>query len=217
MGEEMKIRKYRELYLGRIFLAFIISTIVFVLFFIFAYSISYLNYQKISSQSGIIENSIVNFEETLGDFECNNELLIDASERFDDAAQKLNLLEKRFGKQDRRVLELKERYSELEYRHFLITKKFNLECNTSYITVFFFYSNRNDDKEEESERMGFILTAFERREAEKIMIYALDFDLNIGLINGLKEQYNVTRAPFVVINEKDIVYVRHINELEKYL
>ncbi|MEK6824600.1 MAG: hypothetical protein AABY02_01980, partial [Nanoarchaeota archaeon] len=212
---ESEVKKEREMYLGRIFLAFIISTAVFVMFFVFAYSVSYLNYQKLSKQANVLDNSIKELGGAFENFSCDGRMLIKASETFDDAAQKLNLLEKRFGKSDERVLELKKRYSELEYRHFKITKKFNEECGSGYVIVFFFYSNRDQGKEDESERMGYILTAFEREDADKIMIYALDFDLKTALIDSLKGEYNITRPPMIVVNEKDVFYVRNLRELEK--
>jgi|SRR3989338_7502096 len=206
----------RELYLSRYIASFIISTFVFLMFFLIANSVSYLNYREISSENNLILQSISHFDGVLSEFTCNEGLLIDSSDKLDRVASKLTLLEKRFGKKDSRVLEQKKLYSELEYRHFNIVEKFNSVCNNSYVTVLFFYSNLND-RESESERMGFILTAFEREDADNVMIYSFDYDLNTSVTASLVMTYNVTRVPVAIVNGRDALYVRNIRELERYL
>ena len=206
----------REFLLTRYIAAFLIATFAFIMFFIFGNAISYINYQSISQEQGLIEQSIESIDKALLDFSCNPDLLVESSEKLDNVASKLTLLEKRFGKRDERVLEQKKLYSELEYRHLNLTRGFNEQCGSSYVMVIFFYSNLNGAKESESERMGYILTAFERRQAERIMIYSFDYDLDYELIKQLIARYGVASAPIVIV-DNDSIYVRNIDELEKYI
>lgn len=205
----------RELFGRRILAAFLLSSFLFTLIFIGAYGVSYWNYQSLSHQTNILEDSITKLDSIIARFDCDDSLLISSSDIFEQAAFRLTLLEKRFGKNDARVLKQKELYTELQYRHFLITKKFNDQCNSSFFPLFFFYSNVGD-LEEESERMGFILTAFEREDAERIVIYSFDFNLDSSVISLLRQTHNVTRAPYVVVNEKNGLYVRSIEDLASY-
>lgn len=206
----------RELFGRRILAAFFISSFLFAAIFIGAYGISYWNYQRLSYQTNILENSVGRLDGIIARFECDDSLLISSSDIFEEAAFRLTLLEKRFGKNDVRVLEQKKLYTELQYRHFLITKKFNDQCNGSFLPLFFFYSNL-EDREEESERMGFVLTTFERQDAERIVIYSFDFNLDSSIISLLRQNHNITRAPYVVVNEQEGLYVRSIEDLTPYV
>ena len=206
----------REPYLERALASFILATIMFIGFFAAAYSVSYINYQIISSQNTLILASITELDKVLAEFKCEQELLVSSSERLDEVASKITLLEKRFGKKDSRVLEQKKLYSELEYRHYQITLNFNGACDSSYVTALFFYSNINGLEEFQSERMGFILTAFEREDADRVMIYSFDYDLESETIASLVKEYNITEVPSVVVDNK-VIYVRNLRDVEPYL
>jgi hypothetical protein len=206
----------REFFAWRLMVSFLLATLVFILFFAFAYLISYINYQQLTSQNNLIEKTVSEFDGVLANFTCDDAKLLEASGKLDTVADKLTLLEKRFGKQDKRVLEQKKIYSELEYRHFKITERFNKECNGTYVRVLFFYSNIGSIKESESDRVGFILTAFERENADRVMIYSFDFDLNSSVIKNITEYYHVTSVPRVVIGN-DQFYPKRIDQLEQYV
>ncbi|MFH1290566.1 MAG: hypothetical protein ABIH92_04100 [Nanoarchaeota archaeon] len=206
----------RGYYLKKLFIAFILTNIIFLAIIIISFSVSYLNYQQISEQS----NTISTYLEELDSFSqfsnCENEVLIKASERLDEVGVKIGLLENRFGKNDPRVLEQKEFYSELELKHFNIVKRLESECGNDFITVLFFYTNTKPF-DEESENMGFIISTFKNEDPRKIMVYSFDFNLDADVINDLKETYQVNGAPIALVNERATVYVRNINDLKEYL
>jgi len=147
---------------------------------------------------------------------CSTSFVYEASVRLDDAGARIGLLEIRIGKDDKRVLEQKKIYSEIELKHFEIVKFLRDKCNADYLPVLFFYSN-SDEFKDASESMGYILGAFKNENGNKIMIYSFDVDLDSDSIGLLREEYNVTKVPVAVVNEKVLIYPTNIRELEVYL
>jgi hypothetical protein len=203
--------------IGRYIWAFLIASAAFVIFFAFAQGISYLSYQSLDRHTDLIASSVGQFEDVLANFECDPSLHVEASSRFDLIASKLNLLEKRFGKNDARLVGVKMNYSDLEYRHFLITERFNSECNSNFTSIFFFYSNRNSRIQGQSERMGFILTTLQRTHSNEVIIYSFDADLNSSLIVDLKEEYDIEEVPSIVVNGGEPFVPKDLDELERFL
>ncbi len=200
----------------RILVSFLFANIVFILLFLIANSVSYLNYQSIVDQNNFIEESILDLEGYLKDFICEGEILFDASRKLDDVGVRLGILEQRFGKNDKRVLEQKKFYSILEQKHFEIIKKFDENCDQNFMTILFFYSNM-EDLEEESEGFSYILESFKRKNPDKIMIYSFDYNLDFELIDELKGKYEIVSAPLIVVDEGEPFYLKNIDELVVYL
>ena len=205
-------RDFERPVLIRLFWAFLIATLVFTGIFLFAYSVSYLNYQYIANQNNLIEESIIEIEKYLEE-DCNASLVLQASEKLDVVGVRLDMLEKKFGKTDYRVLEQKKLYSVLEKRHFDIIQKFNENCGANYSTVFFFYSNL-EGYETRNDRVAYILRSLKGLYPDKIMVYSFDYDLDYELINELKEEYGVNSIPSVVFNEGEPFSLENIKQIE---
>lgn len=202
---------------GRYIWAFLIASVAFVIFFAFAYGISYLSYESLGEHTGLIAGSVEQFEDVLANFTCDPSVHLEASSRFDLIASKLSLLEKRFGKNDERLINVKMNYSALEYRHFLITERFNRECDSDFTTIFFFYSNGNGGLQGKSDRMGFILTTLQRIYPDEVMIYSFDANLNSTLIQNLKTTSGVDTVPVVVVNGGEPFAPLDLEDVERYL
>lgn len=202
-------------YFLRAFAAFLVANIIFIDLFFLSYSVSYANYQIIKRNNNEIEDSIAYVDKLLNFSICDSNLLIQASTKLDVIGSKLGLLEERFGKKDSRVLEQKAFYSELEYKHFQLIKKLNENCNGNFITLLFFYSNEGG-LEDRSNSMAFILGPFKNKNPEKIMIYSFDYNLKYQIISDLKDYYNISDVPVVIVNEKNKVYVNHIDDLNNF-
>jgi len=205
----------REPYLGRIILAFVIATVIFVSVFIIAYGVSYLNYQSISRRNNLIGTYIAELDSVLEENSCSDEILFEASGKLDEVGARLDLLEKRFGKTDVRVLEQKKLYSDLEIKHINIIKAFNEECGRNFTLLFFFYSNLGS-RRDRSERIGLVLGYFKRKNPEA-MVYSFDYDLDYPSVNALKNRYDLPSVPIVVVNEKDVVNVNSVEDLYPYV
>ncbi len=200
----------------RIILAFFIATFVFVGIFLIANSIPYLNYQTIINQNNIIQQSINESRNHLMNFVCETEILLEVSDKLGDVGTRLEVLEKRFGKEDWRVLEEKKKYSLLEYEHFEYIKKFSEDCDKEFITILFFYSNFGV-LEGRSEGVSYILDSLRKKYSGKVMVYSFDYNLDLDLINELKEKYQVDSAPKIVVNEEKVFYLENIEELEYFM
>lgn len=208
--------KKRPEYLKSLILAFIIGTTLFIAIFGIANYVSYSAYQRTSTQTNIIERQIGELSDFLNESNCENDLLFESSRRLDDAGSKIGLIEREFGKNDKRVLEQKKLYTELEYNHFKIVKKINERCREDYDIIFFFYSNKKD-YEDSSEEMGYILTIFKMQNPEKTMVYSFDYELESEIISKLKEDYLISDVPLVIINENVTLKIKNIGDLNKYL
>ncbi len=209
--------QHRPIFINRILLAWLITTVLFILIFSFAYSVSYLNYRSIEEESNLIEHYINDLDLIASEGNsCNDTLLFDASQKLDTVGSKLALLETRFGNDDPRVLEQKRRYSELEMKHFELVKQIDVNCERDFLTILFFYSNGREDGDN-SEQVGFILSTFKNQDSDKIMVYSFDYNLDADAVRNLANRYGVESAPVVIVNERDYLQVSNIRELEKYL
>ncbi len=210
----------KKSYLLKYIIAFLISIVIFILIFVLAYSVSYLNYQRISYESNIIKDNIILLDELALQFEdefnCNNKILFESSERLDFVGNQIYTLESRLGNNDLRVLEQKKLYTQLEIQHFNIIRKLKLKCDGNFITVLFFYSNEKEYIEE-SEKTGFILNSFKKDDPNRIMIYSFDYNLDIDILHNIKLNYNITKAPIILINEVDLIHLNDVDELIQYL
>lgn len=206
----------RNLFLRRLLLSFFIATFLFVVLFSLARTASYWSYERLRDHTNELALSVEALEKARASFSCNSSLLLTSSNLFDRAATKLTLLEKRFGKADERVLEQKRIYSNLQYAHYLLARQFMTECSSDLRLFFFFYSNRNGMLQAESERMGFILTAFERGDPHSVIIYSFDKDLSSPVVDVLLEQYAISSVPIVVTPNGSLVSVTSLSDLNLY-
>ncbi len=98
---------------------------------------------------------------------------------------------------------LKERYFILNLRLWLYMRKLREECNYDVSTILFFYTSAK--RCEDCIAQGIVLNQLKKDNPEKYMIFALDVDSNLGIINSLKIYFNVTKLPTLVINENQKV------------
>ncbi len=208
------VKRFERPVIIRLILSLMIAIIVFSGIFLLANSISYLNYKSIGSQNNLIGDYVSDINSRLENFVCSDTLLFEASQMLDDVGVQIGILEKRFGKNDERVLSQKQFYSSLEHAHFKIVNRLIVECGHNFTTILFFYSNA-EEVEEESERTGYILSSFKEKYFETTMVYSFDYNMNFELIDDLKQQYNVTWAPLVVVDGGEPFYVGNIQDLEK--
>ena len=201
--------------LWRIFLAFLIATFLFVMIFVFANSVSYLNYQNINKSNNLIERYILEINRSVESFSCSDQILYESSRKLDDVGFKMGLLEKRFGKDDKRVIYQKNLYSMLEIEHLNVVKLLNERCNAELETIIFFYSN-HEDLQDSSENMGKILNTYKTKYLDQVMIYSFDLNIDSDFMIKLKGIYGVETAPIVIYGEEHKFYLENIDQLEVF-
>jgi len=214
MMEDRKIQS-RKRYL----LAFLIGTVLFILIFFLSYSLSYFEYQRISNLQESITYTI--FEDKL-DYSlfnkqiCSNESFKKISEDLGFQGKIIDDLEKRLGKKDEKVLFRKKFYTLIELEHFEFVKILNENCDSKIHTILFFYSNEKKDIKK-SEDVGDLLDVIHNRN-DNLVIYSFDINLESDLINKLKDKYEITKSPTIMIDENiKLLDLQNINEIEKYL
>lgn len=211
--EERKVKSKK-----RYLLAFLIATLVFIICFVITYSISYLEYQRISSFQQ--QTSYAIFEDKLDysffDQEiCSEDYFKKISEDLRFQGKIIDDLEKKFGKNDKRVLFRKKFYTLIELEHFEFVKNMDEACNLSIQTILFFYSNDPKDIDE-SEDFGDFLTILYQRN-NNLLIYSFDINLDSDLIENLKEKYNIRKSPTALVNEVyRIIEIQKIEDIERY-
>ncbi len=101
-------------------------------------------------------------------------------------------------------------------KNYFETKKIKEECNENVITILFFYSN-NPEYVGLSENEGIVLGFIKKKYGnDKIKVYSLDIDLDLQSISYLKERYNITRIPSLVIENEVYGYLEK-EELEEII
>lgn len=116
-------------------------------------------------------------------------------------ATRLDYMENSLGEDNQDVLRLKNYYSTLQIRHWMLMKEMRENCNDNLNLILYFY----DTKEECSrcEQQGFILT-YLRKKFPNVYVYAFYTDLNNAAIKTVKSMYGVSDTPAIVIDGKKL-------------
>ncbi len=115
--------------------------------------------------------------------------------------KKLTYMESIYGYDSSQVKNLKEYYSLLLVRHWIINQQAKEECNISKSNVLFFYTNLGDCKT--CDNQGIVLTNIHDR-YPIFNTYSFEFTEETPTIMFLREKYdiNMDRLPTLVINDK---------------
>ena len=127
---------------------------------------------------------------------------------------KLDFMESKLGKKNQEVIKLKEYYSLLEIRHWLLLKKAKDVCGFDYDLILYFYSNQGDC--DECEQQGFVLSALHKKYPD-LNIYSFDINIDDPALNGIKEIHHVAKAPASVINNQTFVGFMDKDAIEQTL
>jgi len=127
--------------------------------------------------------------------------IFELTEEKTNLGQEIEFLEEKLGKDNSDIIGLKQEYSLLSIRQWLLLERAKKECNKKLITIIFFYSNKENASISESQ--GYILDyLYKEKYPKHLVIYALDVNIDDPALNTLKTIYGVTRAPSVVIDGK---------------
>lgn len=130
--------------------------------------------------------------------------------------EKLTFMESQLGKEDNSVKRLKNYYSILELRHWILLKEANSKCKTIQNLILYFYSNELTCSE--CETQGFVLDYIHNNKPS-VKIYSFEYNLNNPAINTIKELYdiNATDLPVLIINDKIYTGFKDKQEIESLL
>jgi hypothetical protein len=130
-----------------------------------------------------------------------------------DLGSRLAYAENQLGTDNEQVVRLKEQYSLLEIRDYLLTKQLAAECGTRPVTVLYFYSNAGDCSD--CDKAGYALS-YLRTTYPSLRVYSFDYNLDLG---ALKTLIAITKVegnlPAFVINGKRSSGFVSLEALEK--
>lgn len=110
-------------------------------------------------------------------------------------------------------MELKKEYSRVLLGYWLLADKFKGACDSDISTVVYFYAKECDTCGDQS----FVLTYLKRRYEERLLVFALDTNLDEPGIRTIKEYYNVTVYPTLVMDGKVLEGFQTTEKLESVI
>ena len=130
-----------------------------------------------------------------------------------DFGSRLSYAENQLGTNDAQVVRLKEQYSLLEIRDYLITTQLAKTCGTKPVIVLYFYSNAGDC--DACDKAGYALS-YLRDTYPALRVYSFDYNLDLGALKTLIAVLRVKNAlPAFIINGKPFYGFTALEDLEK--
>ncbi len=113
------------------------------------------------------------------------------------------------------LLTEKKRYALLDLQFWKNSIEIKKKCGPLFSTVVYFYSQFNSTNEQKI--MDKVLWELKQKCGNKIIYITFPADMGLSSINFVKDIYNITNVPAVVIDEKDVMTgIVSLNELNNY-
>ncbi|MBI2675498.1 MAG: conjugal transfer protein TraF [Candidatus Aenigmarchaeota archaeon] len=188
--------------------AFVISTILFSAGLFVGYSVNKERLGDIERRLVDIKSGIENFQlqflflDALGD-KAACPLLSNTLKRINNESYEIGTKLTFFSSSSEvadytQYNDLKKEYSRILIGYWLLANKLNNACNLGANTIIYFY--RKDCRL--CDNQAFILTYLKNKYQEKVLIFALDADLDEPSIETLKKFYEVVEYPTLIANSK---------------
>jgi len=130
-----------------------------------------------------------------------------------DLGDRLSYAENQLGSDNAQVIRLKEKYSLLEIRDYLITKQFAAACGTKPVTVLYFYSNTGDCSD--CDKAGYALS-YLHNTYPALRVYSFDYNLDLGALKTFLAINKVEGPlPAFIVNGKHLYGFTSLADLEK--
>lgn len=185
-----------------------------------AYAVTYLNRARITELSTIesqLSIDILSLDtqfSLLAATPCDSVASTSTlTNELSDLGTRLSYAEDQLGIGNPQVIRLKEQYSLLEIRDYLLTKQLAAVCRTNPVIVLYFYSNAGDcaDCDKAGYALSYLHTTY-----PALRVYSFDYNLDLGALKTLiaitKIQENL---PAFVIQGKRSYGFTSLEDLEK--
>ncbi|MCF7798810.1 conjugal transfer protein TraF [Candidatus Woesearchaeota archaeon] len=135
---------------------------------------------------------------------CENEEALFLTTELFDLAEKLDFMENELGSNSDQVIQLKKQYFILEARHWMLAKNRLENClendkGINNTVVLYFYSNQGDCPR--CQQQGAVLTYLHKK-YPGMKVYSFDINIDSPVVNVLKQLYDITTTPGLVINDE---------------
>ncbi|MEM4398075.1 MAG: hypothetical protein QW757_05645 [Candidatus Woesearchaeota archaeon] len=214
--KEIENKEYKRLNYYKVIAVFAITTLIFISGIILG---NYFSNQKIEKIADFEKNIRTNIEATeiqyllLTQEPCNTDTILITKE-LEEIGSKITYMENMLGFDNNEVIDLKNTYSIIQLKHYLLLKKIDKECNEKFNFILYFYSNKGDCLK--CEQQGFILD-YIKKKYNNTMIYAFDINNNNNALKTLKNKYKIEKTPGLIINENVFQDFMNVEKIEDFL
>ncbi len=185
-----------------------------------AYTVNYLNQARVTELSAIEDQLSIDTLSLETQFSllevapCNSAASSTVlTGELADLGSRLSYAEGQLGSSNPEVIRLKEQYSLLEIRDYLITKQLAAACGTKPVIVLYFYSNAGDCSN--CNRAGYALS-YLRNTYPALRVYSFDYHLNLGALKTLIAITKIKDSlPAFVVNGHPFYGFTSLASLEK--
>ncbi|HVS79493.1 MAG TPA: hypothetical protein VHF05_00780 [Candidatus Paceibacterota bacterium] len=198
--------------------AFAITAVIFVLAF---FASNYLNQKRISEMRSIQDQISIDLQSSetqfdlLGQVSCEDLGNSALSKELNSIAEQLSYMESNRSPDDPEVITLKEYYSILEIKDYILMQKIADKCDVKPIFILYFYSNNGDCPE--CEKTGYVLTQM-RQDYPELRIYSFDYNLNLSALRTLISLYGVEPTlPAMILNGKVYYGFQSTDDIERII
>jgi glutaredoxin len=185
-----------------------------------AYAVSYLNRARVAELSTIEDQLSIDTLSLDTQFSLLEAAPCDTAassttltSELSDLGSRLSYAENQLGSDNAQVIRLKEQYSLLEIRDYLITKQLAAECGTKPLTVLYFYSNTGNcpDCDKAGYALSYLHTTY-----PSLRVYSFDYNLDLGALQTFITVNKVQPTfPAFVINGKRSYGFTSLEDLER--
>jgi thiol-disulfide isomerase/thioredoxin len=186
--------------------ALVISGILFAAGFFAGYSINKERLSAVESEMSDVVKSVQNFQLQFLFFDVLGQnascpilisTLSDINKQSYEIGSKLTSYSSDSEAMDYETyVRVKKEYSRLLTGYWLLATKLQGNCRMNSSTIVYFFNKecaRCDDQ-------GFILTYMKRKYGDGLLIFALDSDLDEPSVNAIKQYFNISEYPTLIIN-----------------
>jgi hypothetical protein len=156
---------------------------------------------------------ITSFEDKICDilfFELNK-AVADA----DELGAKVQFYESKEKMKIKDFYKLKEDYTLTLIKYWFYLEKIKTNCDKKeFVTNLYFYSNKNCP---DCIKQGVILDYAKKLYPENLMTFAIDFDINLNVVNLLKNIYKVEKTPTLIIDGEKYEGLVTLDELKSII
>ncbi len=186
-----------------------------------AYTVSYVNHMRVTELSAMEDKLAIDILSLDTQFSLLTAAPCDSSassttliNEVSDVGSRLAYAESQLGSDNLQVIRLKDQYSLLEIRDYMITKQLALACRTKPpVTVLYFYSNAGDCAD--CNKAGYALS-YLHDTYPNLRVYSFDYNLDLGALKTFIAVNKITNTlPAFVINGKQSYGFTSLADLEK--
>lgn len=186
-----------------------------------AYAVEYLNRARIADLSAMEDKLAIDILSLDTQFSLLSAAPCDSNassttliSELSDLGSRLAYAESQLGSNDPQVLRLKNQYSLLEIRDYMITRQLAKACRTKPpVTILYFYSNAGDCAD--CNKAGYALS-YLHDTYPNLRVYSFDYNLELGALKTFIAVNKIRNdLPAFVINDKHVYGFTSLSDLEK--